>query len=482
MKIIDSFAGGGGASQGIFQALGRHPDIAINHDSEAIAMHEANHPSTKHYCKSVYDISPEELAEPGEVGLMWASPDCTHFSKAKGGKPRKKEIRDLAHVVVDYARVLRPKVIILENVEEFKTWGPLDSEGQPIKSRAGETFHSWLADLRALGYEIEWRELRACDYGAPTIRKRLFVIARCDGKPIVWPKPTHGQGRKPYRPASEIIDWSIPCPSIFDRKKPLADATLRRIARGIVRYVLDTKEPFIVKVNHGYNQFRGQSIHDPLQTNTSKNGFGLVMPTLIQTGYGERPGQQPRIPGLEKPIGTIVSSGKHALVSAFLAKHYGGPNGAQNNGVSLNDPTGTVTSQDHHALIAAHLTHFYGSGSGQGDPRNPMKTVSAGGLHAGLVAALLEKFIGYPKQDSVTVTIDGESFFIADIGMRMLSPRELFLAQGFPASYIIDPIVNGKPLTKTAQTRCCGNSVCPDLAEALVRENLYEEIREEKAS
>ncbi|ODA19775.1 type II restriction endonuclease subunit M, partial [Achromobacter xylosoxidans] len=404
--IVDNFAGGGGASTGIEMALGRCVDIAINHDPEAVALHQMNHPQTKHYCESVWDVHPSQAVQSRPVGLAWFSPDCKHFSKAKGGKPREKRIRGLAWVVLRWAHWARPRVIMLENVEEFKTWGPLLDNGQPCPKRKGATFRSFVHQLQEKGYAVETRELRACDYGAPTIRKRLFLIARCDGSPIIWPAPTHGApdspdvqaGRlKPWRTAAECIDWSIPCPSIFERPKPLAEATLRRIARGIRRYVLESANPFIVKVNHGGQDLRGQALGEPMQTLTAKLGsgiavphlvgaggpeysakpkavdfpfntlttenhshvvvpyltehangstqrnfaadeplrtqcaevkgghFAVVAPTLVQMGYGEAPGQAPRSLDLGRPLGTVTAQGtKHALVGAFMAKHYGG--------------------------------------------------------------------------------------------------------------------------------------------------------------
>ena len=341
--VVDNFAGGGGASLGIEMALGRSPDIAVNHDPKAVAMHAENHPGTRHLCESVWDVDPEEVTDGRRVGLAWFSPDCTHFSKAKGGKPKSKNIRGLAWVVIRWAKAVKPRVIILENVEEFRTWGPLNEDGQPCKQQRGDTFKRWVGELEACGYTVEVRELRACDFGAPTTRKRLFVIARCDGEQIVWPEKTHTPAQ--YRTAAECIDWSVPCPSIFERKKPLVDNTMRRIARGIQRFAIDAKKPFIAPIKR------------------------RVSPTLIQTGDGERPGQVPRVPGLHKPLGTVVAGGiKHALISAFLAKHYGGH---ETPGVALKGPMHTVTAQDHHALVSAFLTKYYGTSTGQnlGDPR-----------------------------------------------------------------------------------------------------------------
>jgi DNA (cytosine-5)-methyltransferase 1 len=457
--IVDNFAGGGGASTGIELALGRSPDIAVNHDPTAIAMHAANHPETRHLCGDVWDVDPAGVTNGETVDLAWFSPDCKHHSKAKGGKPRDAKIRALAWVVVRWARAVHPRVIILENVEEFQDWGPLLSNHLPDPKRLGSTFRMWLGKLKASGYNVQMRELRACDYGAPTTRKRLFVIARCDGHPIVWPEPTHGPGRsQPWRTAAECIDWSIPCPSIFGRRRPLADNTMRRIARGIQKFVIDNPRPFIVPVKTwggGGNEPR--AIDEPMRTITaSKRGeFAVVAPTLVQTGYGERPGQAPRCLDLHQPLGTVVGCGqKHGLVAAFLAKHNGGHEAT---GSSLDEPIHTVTAKDHHSLVHAFLARYNGGATGQKVDRaiGAITTARRFGL----------------------VTVHGEKWSIADIGMRMLQPRELFRAQGFDDAYIIERDANGKRFTKTAQIRCCGNSVCPPLAAALVRANVGAQIK-----
>ena len=435
--VVDSFAGGGGASTGIELALGRSPDIAINHDPEAIAQHAANHPETRHYTESVWAVDPREACGGRPVGLAWFSPDCCHFSRAKGTTPVRKEIRGLAWVVIRWAQAVRPRVIVLENVEEFETWGPV-VDGRPCPARRGETFRYWHAKLESLGYRVEWRSLVAADYGAPTTRKRLYLIARCDGQPIVWPEPTHGARRpKPWRSAAECIQWELPCPSIFDRARPLAEKTLRRVAAGIDRYVLRAARPFVVP--------------------------GPIVPTLIQTGYGEREGQAPRVPGLHKPLGTLVNGQKHALVAAFIARHFGGMVGAE-----IARPLHTVTSQDHHSLVTAtlgervarvraFLTTYYGTGVGQ-DAGDPLRTVTSHDRFG-------------------LVTIDGADYAIEDIGLRMLAPRELYRAQGFPDSYVIDRGPAGA-LTKTAQIRLVGNSVAPPVAEAIVRANYGRQSRE----
>lgn len=489
--VVDLFAGGGGASTGIEQAIGRHVDIAINHAADAVALHQANHPQTQHFVSDVFEVDPLVVADGRPVGLLWASPDCKHFSKAKGGKPVNKNIRSLAWVVVKWAKLVRPRVICLENVEEFQTWGPLLKNGRPCPDRKGRTFARWKQSLEALGYKVEHRELRACDYGAPTIRKRLFLVARCDGMPIVWPAPTHaekpakGSGLKPWRTAAECIDWSLPCPSIFERERPLADATLRRIAHGVMRYVVNAAEPYVVRIGHTGHGDSGKvrSVREPVSTITSKAEHVLCSPTLVQTGYGERAGQAPRAPGLHKPLGTVVAgASKHALVAAFLAKHYTGVVGSQ-----LDDPIGTVTSVDHHSLVASNLIKLRGT-SNSAPTDAPLGTVSAQGTHHAEVRAFLTAYYGsdqdtpleHPLHTVTTkprfglVTVAGQQYHIADIGMRMLQPRELYRAQGFPDSYIIDRGADGRQLPKDAQVRMCGNSVCPPLARALVAANYSE--------
>ncbi|HKW09725.1 MAG TPA: DNA cytosine methyltransferase [Gemmatimonadaceae bacterium] len=501
--VVDSFAGGGGASLGIEMALGRSPDIAINHDREAIALHKANHPRSRHYPENVWAVDPVAACQGRPIDLMWLSPDCTHFSKAKGGKPVKKKIRGLAWVAVRWAKAVRPSVIILENVEEFKGWGPVSREtGQPRPDRKGETFRAFVRKLERLGYEVEWRELRACDYGAPTIRKRFFLIARCDGRPITWPSPTHGKGTpRPWHAAAECIDWSIACPSIFLTKRearalhvrrPLADATLRRIARGIRRFVLESPKPFIVPTTHA-GDARFHSIDEPMRTITGahRGEHALIAPSLIQSGYGEDKkrnggdGQPPRCLDIEAPLGTVVGQNvKHALVSAFLAKHYGGH---ETPGCAIDGPLSTVTTQDHHHLVASHLVKLYGTCRDGQQLDLPMATVRAQGNHIAEVRAFLMTYYGTKQKTgdlsvpvpTVTakdrlglVTVEGTEYAIADIGMRMLAPRELYRAQSFPDSYVIDIEFKGKPLSKEAQVRMCGNSVPPVVARAIVRANI----------
>lgn len=506
--IVDNFAGGGGASTGIEHGLGRHVDVAINHDPEAVAMHRINHPRTRHYCESVWAVDPEQVTAGRQVELGWFSPDCTFHSKARGGKPFRdrdtaRRRRGLAWLVTRWAKTrAAPRVIMLENVEEFADWGPLLPDGKICPIRRGQTFRRWHRELENLGYRIDMREMRACDYGAPTTRKRLFVIMRRDGGEIVFPEATHGElsYQKPYRTAAECIDWSIPCPSIFTRDRPLADATMRRIARGVMRYVVNDPQPFIVAID---NQSSGASCawpaSDPLRTVVTENRFALVapslvtmrgtseahvaasggradeplrtisaggnhhaliVPTLIQTGYGERPGQAPRVPGINKPLGTVVGTVKHAVVAAFLAKHYGGVVGH-----GLTRPIGTVTTVDHHSLVMAFLLKFYGTDQ---DPRigQPLHTITT-------------------KDRFGLVMVHGEPHYIADIGMRMLAPHELFAAQGFPSDYVIDRGEDAggstAPLTKSAQVRMCGNSVSPPLASALVRANLVDQCERRAA-
>lgn len=662
--IVDNFAGGGGASTGIELALGRAVDIAINHDEEAIRMHEVNHPSTLHIRNNIWQVDPRDVVQGRKVDLAWFSPDCKHFSKAKGGKPREKSIRDLAWVVVMWAQRVKPDLILLENVEEFRTWGPLCDAGMPIKDRAGETFEQWCKALRKAGYKLQFRELRACDYGAPTIRKRFFMIARRDGRPIVWPKPTHGKpgspevesGKlKPWRAAAEIIDWSIPCPSIFERKKPLAEKTLRRIAHGIMKFVVNNPKPFIVGTAFKNTRAsRAFDIEDPLRTATSQPEYGLVTPYfartahgdvdkngkrrgqpchgpeepfptvtqsgdsalivphitkfrsgavghdmaeplatvtansfikrpggsaplgrvdatlapfasyaqqgganrsiedplhtvtasqkdhntiaaahLVHIGNGEREGQAPRAMDVKKPLGTAVAGGikhhavmafmhkyatgnaptdadepiqtvesnaKHSVVCAHIEQANGGPNNETLAGRAADDPLSTVaTTGSQQRLVTSNLIKLRGTSRDGQSVEEPLHTVSAGGTHMGEVRAFLIKYYGNEQdghgldspmgtvtvQDRfglVTVTIEGEEYVIVDIGMRMLTPRELFNAQGFPADYIIDHDAQGLPITKTAQVAKCGNSVCPPLAEALARANAAHLLEEVEAA
>ncbi len=548
--IIDNFAGGGGASQGIEQALGRPVDFAINHDPEAIAMHLANHPDTRHLCENVFDVKPAQLCRGQWVDFGWFSPDCTFHSKARGGKPfrdrnRARRRRGLAGIVPRWLVETGMTIFALENVEEFADWGPLMADGRIDPKRRGNLFRRWHRQIEnivsrrtGLPYRIDMRELKACDYGAPTTRKRLFVIGRCDGLEIVFPDQTHGvgSGLRPYRTAAECIDWSIPCPSIFTRKRPLAEATMRRIARGVMRYVVNSPKPFLVPLTHqgdsrihlvddpmptitgahrGEHAIVAPSIarigqtggggkytndaREPLSTITTKAEHLLIAPSLINTRNGERHGrhgeQAPRVRDIEAPFPTVTAIGSQgALVAAFLARHYGGH---ENDGSSLATPIHTITARDHHHLVSSHVLKLKGT-SQDGHPSDvPLHTVQAGGTHYGEVRAFLMKYyrtgvarsVASPldtittedRFGLVTVNIAGEPYAIVDIGMRMLTPRELYRAQSFPDGYVIDPVVDGKPLTKTAQVRMCGNSVCPAVAEALVRANVVEQREREVA-
>lgn len=486
--VVDNFAGGGGASEGIEQAVGRPVDLAINHDEAAISVHTENHASSEHAVADVWDIDPEQATHGMPVGLAWFSPDCRHHSKAKGGRPVSKSVRGLAWVAARWAAKVKPRMIALENVEEFLDWGPLikrDGKIVPDPARKGQTFRSFVRTLKRHGYQVDWKILRASDYGTPTIRKRLFLVARRDGLPIVWPKPTHGapdsrpvrSGRlKPHRTAAECIDWSLPCPSIFDRPRPLAENTLRRIAKGVMRYVIESGDPFIVPIaNYGNGGDSVQPVDEPLRTVTAwpKGGsFAVVAPTMVQVGYGERTGQAPRALDMHKPLGTVVAGGqKHALVSAFLAKHYTGVVGDD-----LRKPLPTITATDHNAPVAATLSPV-GADLGRADQVAAFLVKYSG---QGVGQTLDEPLHTMPTRDRfglVTVTIKGERYVITDIGMRMLQPHELAMAQGFPASYRFDQ-ANGKPVPKYVQVRLIGNSVCPPLARAIVEANFMHEKRQ----
>ena len=615
--IVDNFAGGGGASTGIELATGRVVDIAINHDPDAILMHRTNHPHTMHYQASVWDVDPVEVCRGRPVGLAWFSPDCKHFSKAKGGKPVDKNIRGLAWIVLRWAGTVRPRVIILENVEEFQTWGPV-RRGHPVKSKTGQTFRQWLGQLEALGYTVEWRELVAADYGAPTTRKRFFLIARSDERPIVWPEPTHAPAdsqevkagtKKPWRSAAEIIDWNLPTPSIFATKeevrerygvaavRPLARNTMRRVARGVDKFVIRSASPFLVIVNHA-GEFRGQGLAEPIQTITAKHGYGvaspvmapltmhnnqnavgtsitdpvntitgtgagghqmLITPTLAaigQTGGGDRcrsmeepthtqvskaeecvvcpamiqyhteQTERVRGQGVTDPIMTIDASNRYGLAAATLTKYYNGDHNQDAAaplhtittrdregvtvanlskfyggvvGAAASDPLPSVTAVDHNALQTAHMVKMKGTNLG-GQAQDPLQTITAGGGHHGVVAtrivkaepgadlqnwpkirAALNEFCDYHLEDTEVIlfSIGGAWYFMADIGLRMLTPRELYRANGFPDDYKIDRDYTGKEYGKTKQVARCGNAVPPPFATALVRANLPEWCGEE---
>lgn len=484
--IVDLFAGGGGASAGIEAALGRPPDIAINHDPHAIQMHEANHPATRHYCQSVFhrEVHPLELVKGQRVGLLWLSPDCRHFSRARGSAPVSASVRALCWIGLRWAKFARPRVVVLENVPEFITAGPLLPNGKPNKKRAGEHFRAFVREWKKYGYAIEWRNIVCVDHGARTTRKRLFLVARCDGLPIEWPEVD----RRKDHTAADCIDWSLPCPSIFMTRdeahafrrrtgiicrRPLAPKTLRRIARGVEKYVLGGN-PFIVSITHGGSEFRGRSVGEPLATITAahRGEQALVAPTMIRMGHGEKQWN-----GVHQPLGTVRAQGTHhALVAAFLAKHNKGATGQP-----ATEPLHTATGTDTKSVVAALLTKFNQNGDGI-DPREPLPTAMAGAARFGLVAAFLAQYHSDGGQDSaierpvptitsvagqslVTVTINGTDYAIVDIGMRMLEPRELARAQGFEDSYILTG-------TKSQQIARIGNSVCPPVAAAIVRANL----------
>lgn len=495
--IVDLFAGGGGASTGIELATGRFVNIAINHDYNAVLMHKTNHPNTVHYQTDVWDVNPPDVCHGRPVGLLWASPDCKHFSKAKGGKPRDKKVRGLAWVVLRWAGTVRPRVIILENVEEFQTWGPL-KKGKPIKKRAGETFMKFIEQLRSLGYRVEWRELVAADYGAPTTRKRFFLIARCDGQPIVWPKPTHFKDKEPmWRSAAEIIDWNLPTYSIFASReeikekygvaavRPLADNTLRRIIRGVDKYTIRSGNPFIVFSNTGGSV--GNPVTEPVNTIRTAGGQVFSAVNLIQ--YHTEQTESARVNGLSEALPTIDTSNRFGLTTAHLTEYYG--NG---NPLDLRDPMHTVTSRDREALTAVHMAVFKGKDIGQ-SCESPLRTITAGGGEFAQVDSkiekyqpgtdlgkwpevrdLLNKYCGYSLQDDVVLLLQirGCYWFISDISLRMLTPRELYRAMGFPESYIIDRDYKGNEYKKTAQVARCGNAVPPPFAQALVRANFPE--------
>lgn len=576
--IVDSFAGGGGASTGIELALGRIVNAAINHDPAAIRMHEANHPYTEHYQASVWDVDPEAVCRGRPVALAWFSPDCKHFSKAKGAALVDRKIRGLAWIVLRWAAKVRPRVIILENVEEFQTWGPV-RKGKPVKKLAGTTFQKFVGQLRALGYSVEWRELVAADYGAPTTRRRLVLIARCDGRAIVWPERTHAprdsaevrSGKLlPWRSAAEIIDWSLPCPSIFSTKdeiherygisavRPLADNTMRRIIRGVDKFTIKSGAPFIVECNHsggwhvtdsqepcktitakhtggicrpilapltmtntsnsvgapvsapmntvrtgggggqmlvttslmcigqtgGGNRIR--SLHEHAPTTVSKQEACLVASSLIQ--YHTEKTENARAAGLDKPICTVDAANRYGLTCANLVEYYGG-----GRPLDVQSPMHTVTSHDREAVVAAHVVKYKRDEVGT-RPSEPLPTQTAGGVFGCCKAVLckigtserlhywpqirdlLNRYCGYAlgTDDLLLLSIGGAPYYIADIGLRMLSPRELYNAMGFPPDYIIDHDAAGKPYPKTQQVARCGNAVCPPMAAAVVAANLPE--------
>ena len=548
-KIVDSFAGGGGASTGIELATGRVVDIAINHDKDAILMHKTNHPHTAHYQASVWDVDPVEVCGGSPVGLLWASPDCKHFSKAKGGKPVDKRIRGLAWIVLRWAGKVRPRVIILENVEEFQTWGPV-RRGHPVKAKAGQTFRRFIDQLEALGYAAEWRELVAADYGAPTTRKRFFLIARCDGQPIVCPEPTRAPadspevlaGKKlPWRSAAEIIDWSLPCPSVFGTReeirgkyglsaqRPLRPNTMRRVARGVDKFVIRAVAPFIIPMGYGERDGQAPRVHnieDPAPTAVGKGKHGICGPKMApwtvtnttnstghpvnepidtaRTGggggqmflgasliqYHTEQSEHVRGQEITGPIMTIDAANRYGLTAASLVKYYGNDQHGQN----IQDPLHTVTAKDREGLTTAHLVKMKGTNLG-GPATEPVQTITAGGGHHGVVTTritraepgadlqhwpeirtLLNTYCGYDlgPEDVILFQIGGAWYFVADIGLRMLTPRELYRANGFPDDYKIERDYTGQIYGKSKQVARCGNAVPPPFATALVRANLPE--------
>ena len=549
---VDGFCGGGGWSTGFEFAIGRPVDIGINHDKYAIAMHKKNHPFTEHYNENIFEVDPYKATKGRPVGWAHFSPDCTHFSRAKGGTPVKKSIRGLAWVVTKWAGTVHPRIISMENVPEFMSWGSLcarrNKDGRiyrmdgtlaekgtyvpyseqqlvPNKKKQGKTFKRFIEVMKYLGYECEWKILTASDYGAPTIRKRLFIIFRNDGKSIIFPNPTHGNPESeevksgkllPWHTAAECINWDLECPSIFERKKPLAENTLKRIAKGIQKFVIENPNPFIIQVNHGGDNFRGQEVDKPMPTITAKHGFGVVVPTImcnntdnvganietplptITTGnrnyivaptliqyHGEQSKNEVRGQVLEKPLQTVDTSNRYGLVTAFMSKYFGG--NYCGCGSPIDEPLHTITAVDHNALAAVHITQFNNHCIGQ-KVDEPLKTITCGEGHFGEVRAFLIKYYSGESGQKVNeplhtirtkdcfglVTIKGVDYAIVDIGLRMLTPRELYNAQGFPTDYEIETDCYGNKYPKTKQVARCGNSVPPPFATALARANAPE--------
>lgn len=578
---IDSFAGGGGASTGIELATGQPITIAINHDESAIMMHKRNHPQTKHYKEDVWLVDPVEATQGRHVRLAWFSPDCKHFSRAKGAALVDKRIRGLAWIVLRWAGLVKPDVIMLENVPEFVTWCPV-RKGKPVKKKRGETYQKWLKQLTALGYVVESRVLCAADYGAPTIRTRFCLVARCDGEPIVFPKQTHAkadseevkQGRlKPWRAAAEIIDWGLPCYSIFESKeqikakygarvvRPLRPNTQRRIAKGLDKFVLKSDKPFIVPYIVSNNQNNvphsieeplptittgnrnlllnptvapfiaqqkynnaPQDVQQPLSTVTSVGAHELITPSLIQY-HTEQNGEDVRGQGMDEPLRTVDASNRYGLSAMHLTQYFGGEGhyhsveeplatitameregvtaaylsewyGNARDALPVNQPLATITAKDREALTVAHIAHFKGKDKGQ-SPSEPLMTVTAcDGQFAEVtttvikydpatnpdlsfwpdIRTLLNEHCGYHLADDelLLMNIGNAKYYLADIGLRMLSPRELYDAMGFPHDYIIDTDINGNPIKRADQVARCGNAVCPPLARAMVQANLPE--------
>lgn len=569
----DYFAGGAGASTGIACAVGEPAYFAVNHSPAALDMYRQNHPHTRLYCEDVFDVDPVQICEGHPLWLLWASPDCTHHSKARGGKPVSKRIRGLPWAIVRAALKVRPGCVMFENVEEIQGWGPCitDADGKeyPDPERKGETFNGFVSIMTTgiepghpallecceflgvepdsedgqrlsagLGYDFEGRELVAADYGAPTIRKRYYGIFRCDGRSIVWPEPTHSKtgagGKKMWRSAAEVIDWSLPCPSIFASKaeileqyglkavRPLAGNTMKRVISGVDKFTIKSGKPFIVEVNHN-GGFRGQDIKEPVDTITSKLGRGLVQPVMTaftQTNTSNSVGTSPEEPlntartgggggqmlitplltqyhdspefrgqPVNTPIMTIDGSNRYGLAAAQLTEYFG--NGQP---LDVSQPMHTVTSKDREALTLAHIAEFKGQDKGQA-ASDPLRTITASagefaavyarverystGANMGRwpeIRALLNKYCGYTLADDevILLHIRGSWYYISDIGLRMLVPRELYDAMGFPHDYCIDFDVHGQPYSKSEKVARCGNAVCPAVSEALVRANFPE--------
>lgn len=492
---VDSFAGGGGASTGIELATGHPIDIAINHDESAILMHRCNHPYTEHYREDIWQINPVEVTRGRHIRLAWFSPDCKHFSRAKGAALVDKKIRGLAWVVLRWAGLVRPDIIMLENVPEFVTWCPV-RKGKPVKKKKGLTYQKWCKQLTDLGYVFETRELCAADYGAPTIRKRFCLIARCDGEPIVFPERTHAPADseevksgifKPWRSAAEIIDWSLPCYSIFESKeiikekysvrvnRPLKPNTLRRIARGLDKFVLKSSEPYII-------EYQKQDV---------------ITPVLIQY-HSEQKNENVRGQGLREPIMTIDGSNRYGLAAMHLTQYFSGDGHYH----SVEEPLATITTMEREGVTAAYLSEYYGNARDGINLNKPLQTITAkdreGIVFVTMVKCsdntqlgywpeireLLNTYCDYNLSDDeiLLLNIGNTKYYIHDIGLRMLSPRELYDAMGFPHDYVIDKDIHGKKITRTAQVARCGNAVCPPLAEALVRANLPDECRSDRTN
>lgn len=521
--IIDCFAGGGGASVGIEMALGRSVDIAINHSPEAIAMHSQNHPDTLHLTEDIFKVDLKKYVKNQHVALMWASPDCTSHSKAKGGKPREKGLRILPWAVYKHAKVLLPDVIIMENVEEIQQWGPLDDNGYPIPERKGEDYKKFITSMKSLGYDFDSRELVAADYGAPTTRKRWYAIFRRDGKPIVWPEPTHSKsganGLKPWVPVSSVLNFKSLGKSIFGRKKPLAPNTMNRIARGLEKFVFNNPEPFIVQVNHSGDNFRGQDIHSPMPTITSKHGFGTVTPVLspvIDKAYGGNyTGNGSKV---DEPLHTITTVDHNRLITPYIIQYHSETSKNEVRGQKVTEPVMTLDTSNRYGLVSSFIMKFYKSGTGQGMDE-PLHTITTSPGHFGQVSIfavpmdelLTDTNISIQEQSIVNdvlqkctwvsqfiieyygsgigqslmdplhtivtkdrfalVTVLGNEYVILDIFLRMLTAEELKLAQGFPKDYIIDFDCNGRRYPVKEQVARIGNSVVPIMAQKLVEAN-----------